>query len=481
MTTDKKIKELSLKLIPLSLKCCTLNLIYDTCEIHSSNETDKIPSEIEQIKNDILFLIKDLQNQLKQPMDNRKSYVNKINETRNSLVKIAHTVYMYISFANQTGRLASRYHKLKQLERAENHSFNLNLLMHDCENYINKEDESFTNKFNMGRLIANFPIKLTKAKYSDYINKSCILMFENLPKEFTDKSIELLKDKFAPFKTNDYGKYYPDYSNKIMEMFNSNFAEMEENEINEILDSLDEILKEFDKITYKIRMYYNDLNYILNIALFCVDSEYLFDKDFVFRDLYYSACNIIENKNRESIIEDVIKLSSAMTEKVINEISPLAAEFYGTVDKIEPDSISEDTEICINTFIIIDNNYKRELTEEFGNYGEEKGIPADKEYILLKASELNEFIDTSLNNFDNYKKKYLKQIFLENIPCPMENNEYIDYLYMIMKDNEKTAAGLLAISDVFTFFEDNGFNTKGNHHHHHHHEHGHDCGCGHHH
>ena len=134
-----------------------------------------------------------------------------------------------------------------------------------------------------------------------------------------------------------------------------------------------------------------------------------------------------------------------------------------------------------------------------GSYSLWNVFTDNKEYTTEElANDVNTYIAGVCAELPKTKEKFLKQKFLKNIPCPMTQEEFVDYAtYSLDGVNDKLVS-LVAYGNIFEIVDalekqehehSDGCGCGHEHHHEHghdcscghehHHEHGHDCGCGH--
>lgn len=158
------------------------------------------------------------------------------------------------------------------------------------------------------------------------------------------------------------------------------------------------------------------------------------------------------------------------------------------------DNLSDELKTTISVNNAVSNRFYRELEEEIMT-------PQDleKEYTTEElANDVNTYIADVCAELPKTKEKFLKQKFLKNIPCPMTQEEFVDYAtYSLDGVNDKLVS-LVAYGNIFEIVDalekqehEHGDSCDCGHEHHHehghdcscghehHHEHGHDCGCGH--
>lgn len=494
----EKLEQTALKLINIRLQDNILNLVCETVEDMNTSLPYDIPEEFMSIKKELNSLIIELSDQLEQPLDNRSDYIHSIFDLKSKLVAFANPVYMYGPYLNQVGEFISKEYKLKQIKSLEKFHVDHALFLDDVSSFIQKEETDFENHFNMSRLISHLPLRMTKDKYADYIKDSFRLMFEGLSDVFVINSVELLKQRFSPESTQNFGKYFSIIYDELKDFEYTSISELPETDIEDLLDTLDDTFENLSLILNHLDSCYNNINYLLNLASFCVDKDYIFAEDFTTKDMYYAMCDILDTKDSEIFTDNILETTCDRIEALFEE-SRTIFEYYerclSSITEEAYNDLPEDILTVINTHAVIESNFYRELTDEFSSqfYHSETETLATKELIDSKAEEFIIFINEHINNISISQQKFIKQLFLENIPCPYDIDEYLNYVEYVLDGLGTSDLAYLTYMDVFSFYEQEGYSPyrddSDEHHdhcscghdHNHNEHHHHNCDCGHHH
>lgn len=476
---EKKLKDTSMALIQHKLQLNMLNCIYDILNTLENDKNSEINSNIIQIKQSMYKIFTSINEYLKTPLNERKETIKELNNLISNLINNSFSSYINFYYLNNSMLYIINEYKLIQVEKNEKFNLNFSLIQNDCINFISTEKDEFIKKFMAGIIISKFPLRMTKDKYYEYIKLSFNDMFKNLPINFLNGSVKLLEYKFCPENfINEDDIYYSSIYNKIKEINNINLKDISESEINNILDELEEYKNLISLNIEYMSVLFNILNYLLNIISYAYDSEYIFEDDFVFKDMYFSVCDIINNKNNDYIKESVIKNINKKIELIYEKIEPLTEIYNKILNDFDFENIDENTIICISTHNIIENNFRKELSNEIQNINSDNNENiADKKLIDNMADNFISYIKNVCENKDNLKVKFNKQIFLENIPYPFSKKDFFEYLNYVFKSSENTNQIYVAVSDLYILFEQYGFNPShlhdncecGHHHNHHHH------------
>ena len=216
-----------------------------------------------------------------------------------------------------------------------------------------------------------------------------------------------------------------------------------------------------------------------------VDDEFLFGDDMIIKDLYYSICDCIRDNDYSLMPTILDRLNNEIEERYENS-KGLESEISKSVSKIKDISeFDEQTRVSIFVNNAISQAYANDIDQQI-MMGSEESRNVDE-----LSDELCYYIENVVTNFDIPKQKNIKQDFLKNIPCTMNDNEFMDYAaYCLNGINDKNTS-IMCFIDIFDItdkVEEHEHDDHGHNHHHgehgccgHNHEHSHgehDC-CGH--
>ena len=488
---EKKIKDIAFELIPQKLRMNILNLISDICINKRVFFNYKFSEEIKEY----LYLIENFTLELNDifslSMDKREKFLDKINEAKKNIKEISRSLFIYDNFKLFLFDLFNEensYRKINEYDDFENYKFAYYAVLDDCLKFIYEKENAleFKQKYiesvKKGKIISCLPMKMTKVRYNDYLRNSFLNMFRGTTKNSVIGLMEFLKYSFAPFNIKEYGKYFHYVGEKLLSLFDVDIASLSDADIDENIELIFDLESDIDELKEILSSFYNDLNYIQNLALFCVDSEYLFEDDIMFKDLYFSTKNIIEAGENELFIDDILDRVYDKIELMENEINSMDKNFDDILDMIDIEKISEDVYTYVMTKIRIDDNFNEELHLSMMDCfdREENDVLADEQFLNDRIDDFLDFVKNSCLSIPNKKAKKLKALFLKNIMCPMDSKEYEEYIEYVINSLEDMERGTMYMYKLSDLFEREGFNIDNyncdNNTEHKHHEH---CGCGH--
>ncbi len=486
-TKEDKIKNIAHSLIPQKLKINLLNLLSDICINKRDYEIINTNKELKVYFDKIEKYTGELNSILMMPIDKRNDFCEELKNTSEDIMKTFSSIYMYyrLSMIISDELYEERdFRELKKDKEFKDFKLDTKEVVYACMEFIydfddnnDLNDEIIISK-RKSEILAFLPLKMTKEKYNDYLKKSFNEMLCGLTKNTIINLIEKYKKLFSPFNHESYGKDFSFIREKLLGLYEMDFLSISDDEIAETIETITDIGVDIENIKEILSSFYNDTNYILNIAMFCVDNEYLFDEDIMLKDVYYSTKSLAEDDKNEAFIEDILDRVYDMIESMENDILSMDKNFNDIFDMIDIEKVSEDVYTYIITKFKIDANFNDELEFVLEKYSdtEEGENVAESEFLNEKIDELIEYIKNSCANISNKSAKRLKKLFFELIMCYIDDDEYEEYIEYVIDGIKDMERGLIYLFNLSGMFEYKKF--KDDHSHIHHHNH---CDCGHHH
>ncbi len=486
-TKENKIKEIAFELIPKKLRFNLLHLLSDICfNIKEPVECD-FTGELSKISKEIEALVSKINDVLMTPADKRNDFYESINTVKMNIIETARSVFVYERSVITLYEFLSDEKNLRDFEREKNltnFEFDYSQICEDCFKYIyelNDDDidddayEFFAAR-KKSQILSCLPLKMTKLKYNDYIKNFLENLCSDSSKNFVVNIIESYKNIFAPFKSGCYGKSFKYIADKLIEIWNMDFEKLSDEELDEIIETLEDTGKNVDEIKGFLSILYHDINYILNLALFSVDDEYLFEGDIMFKDLYFATKDIIKSKDNEVFIDDIIDRIYDKIESMESEIYAMNENFGDILNIINIENLSESVYTYVMTKIKIDENFDSELSDALDNYfdTEENNEDTDEKFLNDKINEFLEYVKNSVSEISNKKGKKLKNNFFGYIVCFYDEEECDKYIEFVIKSLSEMEKPNLYIIKLGILFEREGFDISDEHNHKF-------CDCGHHH
>lgn len=472
---NKLDNEKLISLVVYKLKDTLFNLMYDILD-NPVNEISNPPDSIKEFEEKIRQLYTEISDNLGQEITDRESFVSKLNLLEAEIVKKAIAINRYTCANNQLGEYVLREMKLIEVSHiGEDIPLNNHAMAEKAEHYISHLENNIEGMFSKGQLISALPLRMTKAKYRDYIKSGFNAMAQELPPEFAAASMERLKDMcFADI--SDMSADLPLMSQSIEEIYKLDTSSFDKENIEEYLNIIDDNINQLQNIYSCLGVLYNDVTYMKILADFVIDEDFLFEDDFILKDLYYSICNTI-TENNNTLVDTIIEKVSNEIEERFEKSKELEAEISEAISKLNDiNDLDENAKVSVQVNNAISNAYLKDIDQHIM-----LGMGNDKTIEEL-SDELCAYIENAVSELAAVRKKYIKQKFLQHIPCTMSDSEFIDYTHYALGGVNDRNILLMCCGDIFDITDKAEHeHHHHNHEHHHHHEHGEHCGCGHHH
>lgn len=468
---NKLDNEKLISLVVYKLKDTLFNLMYDILD-NPVNEIAIAPDSLKEFEEQIRQLYTEISNNLEQDISDRQGFVTRLNLLEAEIVKKAIAINRYTCANNQLGEYVLREMKLIEVSHiGEDIPLNNHAMVEKAEHYLSHLENNIEGMFAKGQLISALPLRMTKAKYRDYVKAGFNSMTNELPPEFAEASMERLKDMcFA--NTSDMSKDLPLMSQSIEEIYKLDTSNFNKENIEEYLNIIDDNINQLQNIYSCLGVLYNDITYMKILADFVIDEDFLFEDDFVLKDLYYSICNTITEKN-DILVDTIIENVSNEIEERFEKSKELETEISEAISKLKDiNDLDDNAKVSVQVNNAISNAYLKDIDQHIM-----LGMGKDKTVDEL-SDELCDYIDESVAELPSVRKKYIKQRFLQHIPCNMSDSEFIDYTHYALSGVNDRNILLMSCGDIFDITD----KAEHEHHHHdHHHEHDEHCNCGHHH
>jgi len=460
MYSKNELEKLNINITQLKLKNNILNLVYEVCkqkkDLHKSNELLNINRQLNS------YIIQ-LRKILEKDLNNREEYIKNLTQLKEEILKNSNIISAQLVFTAITQKLLIKEISIKQIGDIEKSApisteVARELIIDYCQNYINFLDSNnkqpFENLFRKSALLSCFDLNMTRQKYEDYIKNSFQLLFNNLSKSFVDRSIKFLKYfDFAPFSIENPENLYEESFNIINDIFNEDLKNKSVDELENLLYKLNNNYNNISSTIDFLETSYSNTNYLINISSFCIDSNFIFEDDFEIKDLYYSACNILDSTENEYLTDDVKNIAEEKIEYICDKIKQIESEFKRMIENIQDKS--EEIKNYIEIQETLNNNFFAELGHNYFYETQDNNLELEtvtKEYIQNKAEEFIKEINCTRDKIGNKKLKLIKQLFIKNLPCPFDNAEIANYIAF---STENTNSFLyLSLSNIIDFFEE---------------------------
>ncbi|MGN1317945.1 MAG: hypothetical protein ACI4VF_02945 [Lachnospirales bacterium] len=477
---NKLNNEKLISLVVYKLKDTLFNLMYDILD-NPLSEIPIVPERLKDFEERIRSFYTQICDNLSKEINDRENFISAVNLLENDIVNMAIDINKYTCANNQLGEYVLREMKLIEVSNIdESVPLNNHAMVEKISHFLSHIEDNVEGKFAKGELIAALPIRMTKDRYRDYVKSAFSIMAKELPKEFANSSMERLKDMCLA-ESKNLSCDLPLMADTINEIYNIDTSEFKKENIEEYLNIIDDNIASLQTIYTCLGVLYNDVTYIKILCDFVIDEDFLFEDDFLLKDLYYSVCDTIKDKD-ESLVDTILERVNNEIEKRFEMSKELEGEITKEISQIKDiNELDDNCKVSVQVNNAISNAYLKDIDEKIM-----LGQGGDKSIDEL-SDELCNYIEDVTKNLPNSRRKYIKQRFLQHIPCPMTDNEFTDYAHYSLSGVNDRNVILASCGDIFDI-TDKVLDSNHHHdencdcsHHHHHHHHDENCNCGHHH
>ena len=452
----KELDILAIEYIKDKLSLNILNNIYEIGLYFNEDSYEDIEDNIKVIKNKLPSYFYNIKNVISLDFDKREEFINDIKKDIEKIEKLSLPLIATLKFSDLLGSIISDYYQMKVVKLDKDIKFEPQLVLNEVYKMLEDEQKNNTLEENGGLLLSIVNCSMTKDNYREYINRSLNILFEQATEKMVDATIETLKLKFAPFYYLENVKE----KQQLLDIFNKKYDNLNEEELLQLLESLDNIGQKYSNKIGDIGAIYGCLMDILAIYNFSIDTDYLFKDDFVLKDMYYYTCEMIENKDF-SMYENIENNIESKYEQILQKIAKNEKIIKKQVYKKPYNEYTDAIKVCVSLDDYSSLNFEKNVL--FRSNLSNTNI-ATPEFINKKIEEFLEFI----NNLDinNITAKKLKQQFFFYIPCPLGINSLKIYFKNAFEGIKEETA-ILASYKFLTLANPQAFDESINLEHHH--------------
>ena len=452
---------------------------------------------LKEIQAKIYQYVIDLEEILTEGNDQKPTQLEEAMALKKEILSRYQHIYRYYAKWNVTAgaltdEMAVRQYQ-KQKVREKNIAFDL--VLGDCVEFLESAKTPQEQKQIMGQLLKCAPLKMSKDRYYDLVEKSLYLAFAGQTEESIDLSLKAFEQTCAPERVMDYGSYFPEIAQWLERQKGIKPANLSDEDIEKTYTEFQMIFDELTKIETLFQNLYNDINAIIILLYLNFTFEDLAGGHFTYRDYYHSVREILKGEISEleiqALKERLYQLLESSVEPVIdkaNELSKKEEQLIAGFDSF--DTFSSDTVKILATETFVRSLFYGDLNEEIFHFD----IDYDKEPATdgYKEKRFAAFLTSMKEYFLTLPlpmKKYAMQILFTSLPPAMSMRELIEYLKMSFETASSFEHKVLIVDKIGELFNDYNFSTHepqdiDYHHHdhcdcgheHHHHNH---CDCGH--
>jgi hypothetical protein len=283
--------------------------------------------------------------------------------------------------------------------------------------------------------------------------------FDGLSLNFIQHSLTQMKSFMCGRKAETYGHYFKSITERINDVYSLNTDKLNINDLNDYLDDADYCISVMTNTFAILSVYYSDVNFLLILASYAIDHEFLFEDDFVFKDLYYGMLDYIGNENVPA--EAVNDGSVSMIEELYAKYKPKEEQLKHHISKLSVEEVAaldSSLQTVLNTYLVIDRLYKEMLDYALmGSYDDVSNEPATAEELKKACTSITESVTNLISDLPIKEQKYLKQHFLSRIPCVYKKEDLLNYISYSLEGITDDKNKWITYGNIFEIFDKFGF------------------------
>lgn len=447
----KQLDTLAFEYIQKKLSLGLLNGIYEVCQCSKDECYTNLSQDFKEIKDRLPKYFYQIKEVLSLNFEDRKPFINQILKDNEKLKNLAKPVLASLNSADLLISIISDYYEINKAKITDKLDFKKEMIIDEIYQLLDEEDKQNMLQQNGGILLSIPPCSMTKENYNEYITRSLNILFEKATEKMVHNTTNMLKFKFFPFNSLDHSQN----AKTLLNILNQKYDNLNEDELLDLLETLDKIASDCNRQMGDFTCVSDCLMELLAIYEFAIDTDYLFNQDFVLKDMFYYTCEMIE-KNDFSSYENI---ENNFESKFI-ETSEVVENNYKKIKKVVSKNPNDNYSDAIKVFVLLDDynafNFEKDIIFKCDESLKNDKLASDS-FISEKTADFLNFI----NNIDisNYALKSLKQQFFCYIPCPLNVNALKIYFNNTL-DNLKEKTALLVSYKIILLNNPNLFNNN---------------------
>lgn len=342
-------------------------------------------------------------------------------------------------------------------------------MLHDMLHEMEEPDKS--NCFTL--LMSAMPCRMTGKIFEDYVKDSVIAKAgEETEYQSGIWYIDFIRNKCIPFEDKDFQEAYPDQYGAVKELIEKKLSDLSDEELSE----KDKLIREELNLAYetsdRFSMIYNDISYMLILALYGYDIDFCSGDDLLLKDYFFSAVRLGCTENPDEIdrelMDKIYEASSELAEKAIDEDNDIVNNYKNNISLIlkaceENEQLSHMNSI----YTSVCHLYRSEIDDVLSLKPENEAFDPKAEGDALAAE-----INSAMAALPPYNKKSIRRLVIENLICPYSEHKVLDYTADTFSYYGENSRSNLLYALCINLLDDHSHREEHHNHHHHHH---HDC------
>lgn len=467
-----------------SVPLAFLNFLKSTIGI-SSNEfipyIDGMDEKIEQIADYVKNVLLSLEDILNEASTQKFNRIQELINYKNTISNLFCIAYGYVTELNILSFIIEEQYQLEQFKKSDIGVLDYNHFYEECSSFIFHHSKDEDKMQRLREVLKHIPIRITKDKFYDYIEKSIELIeVSEDPKEL-ERFFDMLKLQFIGTSVDGYEEFLPDIVSSINHIKSQDLLKMNEDDITALWEEVEITGDILSKIIMILSLLYKALNALsILIMLENVNLQTLYNRHVAYKDFYLSASTIVnwasDPEERELLVETLPDLLDRHIEILESNLEKKHSEIMRQIQKKNEDLDLLSKEIQNYQLVLYYLN--TDLSDLFSYERKSKASVTMDKILKPYIEEFKHFIDEQLQVMPNIFRKARMQHFLGILPPAMNEKEFRHYLQNAIESCSTEERKALVLSKIGIIMDSSGFfdhdhqscDCGHDHHHDHHHD-----------
>lgn len=467
-----------------SVPLAFLNFLKSTIEV-SANEflsfMDDMDEHIEQIVDYVKDVLLSLEDVLNESTNQKYNRIQELINFKNTISNLFCIAYGYVTELNILSFIIEEQYQLEQFKKTDIGVLDYEHFYEECSAFIfhsSKEEERIQR---LREVLKHIPIRITKAKFYDYIEKSIELIEINEKPEELERFFNMLKQQFIGTSTKGYGEFLPDIASSINHIKSQDLLKLNEDEINTLWEDIEMIGDTLSKIITILAQLYKSFNSLsILIMLENITLQTLYNRHVAYKDFYLSTSTIVnwasDPEEKELLIETLPDLLDKHIQILETNLEKKHSVIMKQVHERNEDLLTDETlSKEIQNYHLVLYYLNADLSDIFSYERKSNASITMNKILKPYIEEFKQFLDEQLHDMPNVFRKARMQHFLGILPPIMNEKEFRNYLQNAVESCSREERKALALSKIGIIMDSSGFFDHNDcdcgHDHHHHHEH----------
>ena len=486
-----QLQSTAIKVIHSRITDVLLNTIYEITNHNDEYADPEIYGEIlaysdlsDEIKG-ICALFKKLPENLAKQLEDRSGYNAEIAAYRQGLIDKYRCVLAYAALTNRLSDTGTFRSKLEMIqEDADILPRNDGELVDTVSAAVAR---SYDIPFVISSILSKIPLRMTKAKYDDFVSRSLELLFGDISNAFIENYKYTFAVQLDPQGSPDYGKYFTLIAQTLDELVKYDYSTASGEELEEQVSMTDDVSERLDNIEEIFNVCYNISNYLEILNTYALDEKYACNDDPVTKDMLYSCIEMLDSDTPEMYTETIIDKTTDLIEQLFNDARDYEDTLQDTVHRLteaQKNALPEECRLSINVYNAVTSLYMLEISDGLTEINRGNMKPATIGQTDAAIKDILSMISDACGKLAPAEQKTVKQRLFTQFPADISPNEFREYMLYALDGIKDEPTRLVVYGDVLEVLDDMhliDFDEEHAHHHGHEHEHSHEhgCGCGH--